>query len=68
MEDLFQCLETKIKELIDRQNRLKLSNEQLHHGKNLLVQEKEVLLGKQKKAISQIETLVSKLKALENLP
>lgn len=68
MEELFQCLEMKIKELIDRQNRLKTSNEELKQGKTLLANEKEVLLVKQKKAIIQIESLVSRLKSIEKIP
>jgi hypothetical protein len=65
MEELLQRLEKRIRELADQQHWLKHSNLQLHQGKSLLALEKEALLAKQQKAIAQIETLVSKLKALE---
>ena len=67
MDELLKHLETQIKGLIDRHDRLTYSNHQLHQGKSSLVREKELLLAKQEKAISQIETLVSKLKSIENL-
>jgi uncharacterized protein (TIGR02449 family) len=65
MEDLLIRLEAQIKELIDQHNQLKQSNQQLHHGKFTLAREKELLLVKQQKAISQIQILVSKLKSIE---
>lgn len=65
MEELLLRLEKRIKELADQHDWLKHSNLQLHQGKSLLTLEKEALLAKQQKAISQIETLVSKLKAIE---
>jgi uncharacterized protein (TIGR02449 family) len=65
MEELLQRLEKRIKELADQHNWLKHSNLQLNQGKSLLVLERDALLAKQEKAISQIETLVSKLKAIE---
>lgn len=68
MEELLQRLEKKIKELVDQHERLKHSNMQLHHGKSMLVREKDTLLAKQLKAISQIETLVARLKAIEKIP
>lgn len=66
MEELLQRLERRIKDLADQHDRLKHSNVQLHLGKSMLVREKDALLAKQQKAISQIETLVSRLKAIEN--
>jgi uncharacterized protein (TIGR02449 family) len=68
MEELLQRLEKKIKELVDQHDRLKHSNMQLHHSKSVLAREKDALLAKQLKAISQIETLVARLKAIEKLP
>lgn len=65
MEELLQRLEKRIKELADQHDRLKHSNLQLHLGKSVLTREKDVLLAKQQKAISQIETLVSRLKSIE---
>ncbi|VVC76879.1 hypothetical protein AQUSIP_22060 [Aquicella siphonis] len=67
MDELLQRLEKRIRELVDQHDRLKQANMQLHHGKSLLAQEKNSLLAKQQKAISQIETLVSRLKAIEKL-
>lgn len=58
MEELIVCLEKRIKDLVDQHYQLKQSNQQLNHGK-------ELLLAKQQKAISQIETLVSRLKSIE---
>lgn len=66
MEELLQRLEKRIKELADQHDRLKHSNQQLDLGKSMLAREKDALLAKQQKAISQIETLVSRLKAIEN--
>lgn len=60
MEELIQHLEKQIKKLIDQHNQLKQSNQKLQ-------QSKVVLLAKQQKAITQIETLVSRLKAIEKL-
>lgn len=68
MEELLQRLEKKIKDLADQQDRLKHSNMQLHLGKSMLVREKDVLLAKQQKAISQIEILITRLKAIEKQP
>lgn len=68
MEELLQRLERQIKELIDQHDQLKNSYQQVHQGKYLLAREKETLLARQQKAISQIEVLVSKLKAIEKTP
>jgi len=67
MEELLQRLERQIKELIDQHDQLKLTNQQLHHGKYTLSREKELLLTRQQKAATQIETLVSRLKAIEKI-
>jgi hypothetical protein len=60
MEELLFRLEVQIKQLIDRHDQLKSSNQELHQGK-------EILLTRQQKAVSQIEGLVSKLKAIEKI-
>jgi uncharacterized protein (TIGR02449 family) len=65
MEELLERLETKIKELIDHYHQLNKSHQDLHQGQFLLVNEKESLLDRQKQAITQIETLVSRLKTIE---
>ncbi len=66
MEELLQHLEQRIKQLIDQHDRLKHNNQQLSQGKSTLTREKEALLAKQQKAATQIETLVSLLKTIEN--
>jgi uncharacterized protein (TIGR02449 family) len=65
MEELLQRLEKKIKDLADQHDQLKHSHLQLHLGKSILVREKDALLAKQQKAISQIEILINRLKAIE---
>jgi len=67
MDELLHRLERKIKDLVEQHNSLKYSNQKLHQGKTALIREKDNLLAKQKKAISQIEHLVEKLKAIEKL-
>jgi uncharacterized protein (TIGR02449 family) len=66
MEELLHRLEKRIQLLVEQHDRLKDSNLQLHQGKSILVRERDALLARQQKAISQIETLVSKLKAIES--
>jgi len=68
MEELLQRLEKRIRELVDQHDQMTHSNLQLHQGKSMLIREKDALLAKQQRAISQIEILVSRLKAIENLP
>lgn len=65
MEELLQVLERQIKALIKQRDQIKSTNRQLHHSKYLTVCENELLLAKQQQAISQIEILVAKLKAIE---
>jgi len=65
MDDILHHLEKKIKDLIDQHHSLKNANEYLVQGKSILHREKNLLLAKQEKAISQIKTLISKLKAIE---
>lgn len=68
MEELLHRLEKRIQQLVLQHDSLKHSNFQLHQGKSILVREKDMLMARQQKAISQIETLVSKLKAMEKQP
>lgn len=67
MEELLQHLEIKIKNLIDQHQHVKQSNHSLHEARQKLAHEKEELLQKQSKAVTQIEVLVSKLKTIEIL-
>lgn len=66
MEELLHRLEKRIQSLVEQQDRLKDTNLQLSEGKFMLVRERDALLAKQQRAITQIETLVSKLKAIES--
>jgi uncharacterized protein (TIGR02449 family) len=65
MEELLHRLEKRIQLLVEQHDRLKHTYLQLHQGKSILIRERDALLAKQQKAIMQIETLVSKLKAIE---
>lgn len=65
MEELLQNLEKRIKQLIDQHVSLKDSHQQLHQGQSQLARENETLQASQQRAIFQIETLVSRLKAIE---
>lgn len=67
MDELLHQLERRIRVLVDRHHQLLYSNQQLHQGKFSLQREKELLLSRQQKAIHQIQILVSKLKAIENV-
>lgn len=67
-DELLHLLELKIKDLLARHDKLKQTTSQLQNGKSLLLEEKETLMQKQQHAISQIETLVSRLKSIEDLP
>lgn len=66
MEELLHRLERRIQLLVEQHDRLKHTNLELNQGKNILLRERDVLLARQQKAIMQIETLVSKLKAIES--
>jgi uncharacterized protein (TIGR02449 family) len=68
MEELLQRLETKIRDLIDKHDHLADSNTQLNQGKASLSREKDALLHKQQKAITQIEGLVARLKSIGKMP
>ena len=65
MEDLWSCLEVQIKELINKYSQLQLSHQHLSQGQTLLGKEKELLLNKQKQAILQVESLITRLKMIE---
>ena len=67
MEELLHRLEKRIQQLVEQHDSLKNSNLELSEGRSTLVQENDALLARQQKAILQIETLVSKLKAIENI-
>jgi len=65
MDDILNQLERKVRNLIKHQDRLQLANVQLFQGQSVLSREKESMLTKQKKLITQIEAMVEKLKGIE---
>lgn len=65
MDELFKRLERQIKSLLDQHDQLRLANSQLQQSKHVLVRDKEDQLDRQKRAITTIESLITKLKAIE---
>jgi uncharacterized protein (TIGR02449 family) len=65
MDDLIGKLENRIKSLIQQCEYLKHSNLSLKQIKFLLCRQKEVLEAKNQVAISQIESMVIRLKSIE---
>lgn len=65
MDDLLQQLENQIRDLIHQRKELKQVNSSLQQGKQTLSREKHQLIQLHKKSITQIETLISRLKAIE---
>ncbi len=65
MDDVINHLKAKIKSLIQAHEQLKKENNHLYQNQFLLNREKEILQAKHKVAISQIETMVFRLKSLE---
>lgn len=67
MEEILKRLERQIKSLVDQHDMLRQSNVQLQSAQGTLSREKEQLLARQEHAVGKIESLVSKLKAIEKL-
>lgn len=67
MDELIQHLQTRIQNLSQHCERLKLSNLKLSESESVLKQEKEVLLAKYNNAVSQIEQMLSGLKSIESV-
>lgn len=65
MDELFKRLERQIKSLLDQHDQLRLSNSQLQQSKHVLLRDKEDQDDRQKRAIATIESLITKLKAIE---
>lgn len=65
MDELIHSLEKKIKTLIQQCELLQHANVKLSQNKLLLLKERELLMAKNKLAVSQIEHMVSRLKSLE---
>jgi len=53
--------------LVHNYEQLKLVNNELRQSKSFLAREKELLLAKNKIAISQIEAMVAHLKSIERI-
>lgn len=66
MDEIIQTLDSRIQRLVKECNHLREANERLRLSKLQLVREKEFLFAKHKMAITQIETMVSRLKSIEN--
>ncbi len=67
MDELIVQLEKKIKQLVSQHSVLQQANHELHHGQTALAREKDALICRQEKAGKQIEMLIARLKAIENL-
>jgi len=67
MDDLLNQLETHIKSFVQRYEHLRHSNSHLKQNQSIIAREKELLLAKNKIAITQIEAMVSRLKSIEKL-
>lgn len=65
MDELIQELAARIKRLIQGSTKNQLLNVKLTQNKTQLTREKDILQAKHKMAISQIETIVSRLKSIE---
>lgn len=66
MDELVRRLETRLKTLLHQYEKLKQVNANLRQNQAAITREKDVLLAKNKVAISQIENMVSRLKSIEN--
>ena len=65
MEDLIDRLESQVRKLLKQCNELQANNVKLQHSKVQIAREKEILMVKHKLAVTQIETMVSRLKSIE---
>lgn len=64
MDDVIGHLEAQIRTLTLKFEQLKQVNIKLQHSRAQVVREKDVLMAKHKTAVSQIETMVSRLKSI----
>lgn len=65
MDELFLQLEKRLRVLLQKYEHAKQTNASLRQNQTLVSREKELLLAKNKVAISQIETMVERLKSIE---
>ncbi len=67
MDEVIMNLEERIQFLVKQCEQLQYTNSKLKQNQAELTRERDSLLTKQKIAISQIESMVSRLKSIENL-
>lgn len=67
MEELFQHLELRIQKLLQKSAHMNASSQSIQQDTRLLAEENERLLTKHKGVVTQIENMVTRLKALEGL-
>jgi len=65
MEDMLSKLELRIKQMIKQQMELQSENSQLNQGQFGLMRERKVLVERQQNTIKRIETLITRLKTIE---
>lgn len=65
MDQLIEGLEERIRRLIQQCDQLRVENDKITRSKAQLQREKDVLLAKNRHAITQIELMVTRLKSLE---
>lgn len=68
MDDLFYQLETRLKSFVEKYQAMREDNEHLTNNQLNLMREKETLMLRHKTVVSQIETMVEKLKSTEKIP
>lgn len=68
MDDLFNHLEKRLQQFLQKYVHTKKANSQLQTSKIQMAREKEQLLIKHKSAVIQIENMITRLKSIEGLP
>jgi uncharacterized protein (TIGR02449 family) len=68
MDDLFNHLEKRLQQFLQKYTHIKRANSQLQTSKTQIARDKEQLLIKHKSAVIQIEGMVTRLKSIEGLP
>jgi len=67
MEDLFVKLETRISNILQKYEKLQNNIKNMEQSKIVLSRKNEILATRNQIAISQIENMVSRLKAIEKI-
>ena len=68
MDDLFNHLEKRLQQFLQKYMYTKKANSQLLTHRIQMAREKEQLILKHKSAVNQIENMVTRLKSIEGLP